>query len=400
LNFVHTADIHLGFVQYGLMERFRDYARAFRQIVDYALSQHVECVLICGDMFHHRSINSPTYVQAYRLLTPLKEAGIPVVAIEGNHDLALERDRYSWLSALEAQGLITLLNPTQDGIITHTQVGDTRIFGTRWLGSSTAHHIPRIAEEIAARGEGAEHTVLMMHCALEGTSIRSGVVPMGSLMQLKEHVDYLALGHYHIPFERDGWIYNPGSPEMVSLADLTGVRGFYHATEEGTTFVPISPRPVLEVCVDATGITTPEELYERIAEQTAAALRLKGQMPDKPIVVLTIEGTLGLSSSALSTSRMVDAVQGVCDALTVRPRMKTSRPQLVPMRGAHALRMEEVERQVLMELASADGRYAGIEGLADALLEIKRYAALGERERARALIDELLWRQRSADKGD
>lgn len=397
MDFVHTADIHLGFVQYGLIERFKDYARAFKQIVDYAISVDTECVLICGDMFHHRSINSPTYVQAYRLLSSLKEAGIPVVAIEGNHDLALERDRYSWLAALEAQGLITLLNPTQDAIIAHTQVGDTSIFGTRWLGSSTAHHIPRIAEEIAAR-ERAEHTVLMMHCALEGTSIRSGVVPMGSLMQLKEHVDYLALGHYHIPFERDGWIYNPGSPEMVSLGDLAGVRGFYHTTDGGTTFVPVSPRPVFEVCVDATGITTPEELYERIAEQTAAAL--KGQMPDRPIVVLTIGGTLGISSSALSTSRMVDAVQGVCDALTVRQRMRASRPQGVPMRGAHTLRMEEVERQVLMELASADGRYAGIEGLADALLEIKRYAATGERDRARALIEELLRRQGSADKRD
>lgn len=399
MNFVHTADIHLGFVQYGLIERFKDYARVFKQIVDYAISVDTECVLICGDMFHHRSINSPTYVQAYRLLSSLKEAGIPVVAIEGNHDLALERDRYSWLAALEAQGLIALLNPTQDGIIAHTKVGDTTIFGTRWLGSSTAHYIPRIAEEIAAI-ERAEHTVLMMHCALEGTSIRSGVVPMGSLMQLKEHVDYLALGHYHIHFERDGWIYNPGSPEMVSLADLTDVRGFYHTTDEGTTFVPVNPRPVLNVCVDATGITTPEGLYERIAEETATTLKLKGHTPDRPIVVLTVEGTLGFSSSALSTSRMVDAVQEVCDALTVRQRMRMARPQGIPTGRAQALRMEEVERQVLTELASTDGRYAGIEGLAEALLEIKRYAAFGERDRARTLIEELLRRQGSADKGD
>lgn len=393
MNFVHTADAHLGYLQYGLMERFRDYARAFKQIVDYTLSVSADFMLISGDLFHYRSINSPTYVQVYKLLEPLKEAGIPVLAIEGNHDLAFEKDRYSWLSALEAQGLLRLLNPSERGILAHEVIEAeerVRVFGTRWLGSSTAQHIPQIAHEIAREG-GADYTVLMMHCGLEGTSIKaSGEVSMGTVMQLKGMVDYLALGHYHVPFERDGWIYNPGSPEMVSLADIAPQRGFFHTTNGKTSFVPIRTRPIVEVSISSRGLASPEQLYEQISRSTLESMRdVKAQ--EKPIVVLNIEGALEFSRSALSTSHLIEAVEKVCDVLTVRPRLRLSHEGGVPVRDARAtMKLDEVERQVLMSLVSVDGRYRGVEKeLVDAVLEIKEYAASGETEKAYELVSEL-----------
>lgn len=331
---MHTADVHLGCVQYGLMERFRDYARAFKQIVDYTLSVKADFMLISGDLFHHRSINSPTYVQIYRLLSPLRDAEIPVLAIEGNHDLAFEKDKYSWLSALEAQGLLTLLNPTEQGMLAHRVIEadeTVRVFGTRWLGSSITRSIPQIAQEIASE-KGADYTVLMMHCGLEGASVKAnGEVSMTAVMQLKGMVDYLALGHYHIPFERDGWIYNPGSPEMVSLGDITDVRGFYHTTDKGTSFVPISTRPLFEVSVNSKGLSSPEQLYDKVRESTLERVK-RAEPNEKPIVVLNIEGALEFSHSALSTPRLIEAAESACDALVVRPRFRLPRERELPVR--------------------------------------------------------------------
>ena len=33
MNFVHASDFHLGYEQYGLKERFRDYARGFQSVI-------------------------------------------------------------------------------------------------------------------------------------------------------------------------------------------------------------------------------------------------------------------------------------------------------------------------------------------------------------------------------
>jgi|Deesub1362A_J573_1020465.scaffolds.fasta_scaffold00039_42 DNA repair exonuclease SbcCD nuclease subunit len=113
-QFIHTADVHLGYVQYGLHQRFIDFGRAFSQVVSYAIENDVDFVLISGDLFHKRNINALTYLQAYELLSRLK--GIPVFVIEGNHDLAYFKDRHSWLEALDRQGLITLLK-THEGTL-------------------------------------------------------------------------------------------------------------------------------------------------------------------------------------------------------------------------------------------------------------------------------------------
>jgi exonuclease SbcD len=43
MNFIHASDLHLGYAQYGLGERFRDYARAFQSVIKYAIDHKAEC---------------------------------------------------------------------------------------------------------------------------------------------------------------------------------------------------------------------------------------------------------------------------------------------------------------------------------------------------------------------
>ena len=89
-RFIHAADIHLGHEQYGLAKRSDDFARAYLEMVHYAADNRVDFVLIAGDLFHHARADAWTLKQAIAGLSILREAGIPVLVVEGNplEDLA------------------------------------------------------------------------------------------------------------------------------------------------------------------------------------------------------------------------------------------------------------------------------------------------------------------------
>src|SRR5579862_7160105 len=111
-TFVHTADNHLGYEQYGLKDRFNDFARAFFYVIDDAIARHADFVVIAGDLFNKRAIDALTLMQAQEALVKLKEAGITAIAVEGNHDRSYYRDGVSWLQFLSWQKLLILFNPT------------------------------------------------------------------------------------------------------------------------------------------------------------------------------------------------------------------------------------------------------------------------------------------------
>ena len=111
-KFLHIADIHLGFDRYNSPERTKDFFRAFQTTLEqYALEASVDFVLIAGDLFEHRNILPATLNQAQVCLQVLQEEGIPVLAIEGNHDNRPYGTRTSWLKYLSEWGLVQLLEP-------------------------------------------------------------------------------------------------------------------------------------------------------------------------------------------------------------------------------------------------------------------------------------------------
>src|SRR5258706_13073234 len=110
--FVHTADNHLGYEQYGMKERFNDFARAFFAVVDDAIARKADFFVVSGDLFNKRSIDALTLIQAQQALQRLRNAAIAAIAIEGNHDRSFYRDGVSWLQFLGWQKLLYLLNPT------------------------------------------------------------------------------------------------------------------------------------------------------------------------------------------------------------------------------------------------------------------------------------------------
>lgn len=95
-KFVHTADIHLdsplkslALRDEGLAELVGNATRAtFSRLVDLCLAEHVQALLIAGDLYD----SGQTSMKTARFLTQemerLAAAGIPAFIIRGNHDAA------------------------------------------------------------------------------------------------------------------------------------------------------------------------------------------------------------------------------------------------------------------------------------------------------------------------
>ena len=76
MHFIHTADIHLGKTYRnspGEAKRYEDFFRCLLGIVNDAISETVDFVLICGDLFHTGQILPRTFAKTIETLQPIKE---------------------------------------------------------------------------------------------------------------------------------------------------------------------------------------------------------------------------------------------------------------------------------------------------------------------------------------
>ncbi|HEX8337006.1 MAG TPA: exonuclease SbcCD subunit D, partial [Pyrinomonadaceae bacterium] len=247
-KFLHMSDVHLGCRRYNLEERTKDFFRSWFDVINnHAIPSEVDFVLIAGDFFDRRNIDPQTMNHALAGLQVLKDAGIPVVAIEGNHDRRDAVSDYSWMRSFSQAGFFVLLEPARveesaEGSLpwqmvpwdeeskagSYIDIKGARIFGTHWYGTSANAAMPMLAESLrAARGEGLFH-ILLLHTDVEGQLSRP--IPALSVEKLKELralVDYVALGHTHKRFELENWAFNPGSLEACSIDEYREERGFY-----------------------------------------------------------------------------------------------------------------------------------------------------------------------------
>ena len=376
MNFIHTADLHLGYRQYDLDERFRDFGRSFQAIAKEAIEARAEFVLIAGDLFHNRNINAPTYYQAHHILAMLKEAGIPCIAIEGNHDRAFIRDSMSWLEALEGQGLLKLIRPSGGGLMNnYVDIGDTRIFGLCYAGASTSRVIPDIAREIAEINaiNKPTYTVLMMHTGIEGQMKGSiiGETSYEDIYNLKDVVDYLALGHYHSAYEMDGWVHNPGSPDTCSISEVGEPKGYYHVKDGKVALKNIDRRIFLPISIRTDDYLTAGDLMTEVEKRLAAAGK-----PEKPVIHILFRGCLNFDRSHLSLENVKALAIEKLDPLYVDARFELSNDE-VCISGIEAGNFDRlaIEREVLSRLASTDSMLASYAGYyAVALSEIKELA--------------------------
>ncbi|MEY3284709.1 MAG: hypothetical protein RIR86_2722 [Acidobacteriota bacterium] len=402
-RFLHLADIHLGIRRYRSEERTRDFFFAWQDVLErYAVRERVDFVLIAGDFFDARKVEPQAMNHAIAGLERLRNAGIPVVAIEGNHDCREAGSSFSWLRSLSQWGFMHLLEPVYDegGVSLHPwnererrgsyiDLAGTRIFGSLWYGSTVGQALGSLVEALRGHHQEQLYPIMMLHTDVEGQLNRPiPALPVARLDELRSHVRYLALGHTHKKFEIDGWVYNPGSLEACNVDEYFNERGAYLVETNGDGHRAelkrdYQQRPIIRQSFDVSGYETSTTLFEALLTQLDGELAHEGTNGGEalpPVLEVTLRGQLGFSSSSLELNRYREEIRGRYNPLLVIIRNLTMPIELAVGLGlTEQTSRAERERRVIEDLLTREIRYRDhAASLAGLILEAKRLALSSE----------------------
>jgi DNA repair exonuclease SbcCD nuclease subunit len=380
IQFIHTADIHLGKTyrtSAGEAERYEDFFRMLGSIVSDATAEQVDFILVAGDLFHTGQILPRTFARTIETLQPLKDAGIPCIAVEGNHDWIHRRDSISWMEALSQMGYIHLLRPTrtetggyrfdpfdpETGMGGHLEIKGHTIYGIGYIGAQAGVHVPRICEAVETK-----NNILLFHVGIWTYSpVEIGNMQPAEALPLADVFDYVALGHGHKPYvieTPDGrpYAFNPGSPERVNFGEEGYDKGYWLVTVDdgsyATEFRQTAPRPMKSISVSLDGAENVDQALSHLRDQLAEKLNGVGE---RPLIEMKVTGRVRFHPFELGRERLRSLVEELADPLHVEIKNHLS---LVTGRGLEETErrnLEEIERDVLHELIGANSAWKGKE---------------------------------------
>jgi DNA repair exonuclease SbcCD nuclease subunit len=250
IKFIHASDIHLGCAQYQNEYRADDFITAFKQVLYLGIKNSVDFIILAGDVFTSIDILPEKLLQIIKLLEKFHKRTnniIPIIAIEGNHDLrrysrGLKTERtQSWLKLMNHLGLMILLQACENGdkrqklefqeYNSKSKIGNllkirfANIFGTSYRGERPESHILNLYNSIEKKED--EFNILLQHFGIAGQMDNVPGLNLCVVNKLSNKVDYLALGHFHLQYTIGGWIYNPGSTEAACSVDSLFNRGVF-----------------------------------------------------------------------------------------------------------------------------------------------------------------------------
>ena len=382
MRFIHTSDIHLGKTyrtSTGEEERYKDFFRCLAGIVTDAIEAKVDFVLIGGDLFHVGQILPRTFAKTIETLQPLKDANIPCIAIEGNHDWIHRRDSISWMEALSQMGYIRLLRPsrteeggyrfdpfdTESGMGGHIEIDGLNIYGLGYIGAQAGSHVERICEAVTT-----ENNLLLFHVGIWSFSpVEIGNMKLEEAHPLADKFDYVALGHGHKPYvietpEKKSYAFNPGSPEQVNFGEEKYAKGYYFVTFEGGKFTPefrkTSPRPMFVETIELEGAENAEQALDMFREQVMAKIAISGD-ERKPLLELKLTGRIGFHPFELGRERLKLVLEELVEPLHVEIKNHLSLVSSAGEGDSSKKSLEEIEHEVLHELIKAGSEYQGRE---------------------------------------
>ena len=398
-RFLHVADVHLGLDRYDTPQRTKDFFLSFRDVLErYAIDEQVDFVLIAGDLFEHRQVLPAILNQAQICFEMLREAGIPVLAIEGNHDNRPYATKTSWLRYMADWEYVILLEPKEDAEDGENlfdpwtpeakAVGyidlpcGVRVLGSRWYGASAPQMIQKLADSIRQLPPGPAHTVMMFHHGMDGQIARySGALRLEAVNPLREAgVEYLALGHIHKNYELEGWIFNPGSIEANSIAENLSQtpRGAYLVEIDGTGIraelkQDYHQRRMIRLSLEANKQQTQAELEQAAIAHIQAAAK-SGKTQDA-IVELRIHGQVGFNRLDLNVRDLRDKLHHLSEALIFLLKYDAIGTEYeTPMigNGEEPPPRTAIELQAYTDLLAANNAYQEqSEAIAKGLVELK-----------------------------
>ena len=118
MRILHTGDWHIGRSIRG-RSREDEFAGALDEVVGIATDEGVDALLIAGDIYDQRAVTPDADRLVFDALLRLNAAGIPVVAVPGNHDSATRLEALApLLERIDVSLVCRMLPPISGGAVT------------------------------------------------------------------------------------------------------------------------------------------------------------------------------------------------------------------------------------------------------------------------------------------
>lgn len=303
IRFIHTSDWQLGITRHFLDEdaqaRFAEARRdAIRRMGDLAEDSDAQFLIVCGDVFESNHLDRRTVVRA---LEAMREVGVPIYILPGNHDPLNAGSIYTSATfkdhCPENVHVITTSEP-------HDTPGGAELVGAPWQTKRPLTDL--VGEAIEGLEESDNIRILLGHGQVDSLSPDPDDPALIDANNLEAtlrdgFVDYVALGDRHstTAVGDSGRIWYSGAPEPTGFDEADPGNVLLVTLEEDD--IDVQKRPVAdwEFGLEEFHLSHDEDL-----DQIEAWLD-DHDSKERTILKLSLKGTLNLQQKA----RLDDLIQ-------------------------------------------------------------------------------------------
>ncbi|NMA33872.1 MAG: DNA repair exonuclease [Clostridiaceae bacterium] len=283
-------------------QRRLDLKNVLARLMDLAISEKADLVLVCGDLYEHGYTGKSSIHYICSQLARLP--GTPVLIIPGNHDPILPGSYYS-----EYRWPPNVHILESGDIFMHPET-NTRVYAGLDHGPTSPDFI----------------NILMHHGTLDMPFDPDAFQPVSSVYVEEKGFDYCALGHFHSRITAGGArgiFYNAGSPEPLGF-DEPGDHGAFITEivkEPGgkasvhAEFITVCARRCTSLTADVSGCLSSGQATDVIAAEMDAA----GQNSD--LFRITLTGRLP-SGVQIDTEEIFDRLKEIAFYLKITDRTR------------------------------------------------------------------------------
>ena len=235
-SFLHTADIHLDSPLLGLVgqegtaaERIRNATReAFEGLIERAVEEQISFLVIAGDLYDGNWRDYKTGLYFVRQMGRLREAGIPVYLLHGNHDA-------------ESQITRRLTLPDNVHVFGTRQPESFRIDDLDVVLHGQSYRQRDVSENLAQsypQPVVGAFNIGVLHTGLGGMGGHANYAPCSLDDLINKGYDYWALGHVHraAVLHEQPYIVFPGNLQGRHVRE-SGAKGARLVTVENNEIV-------------------------------------------------------------------------------------------------------------------------------------------------------------------
>lgn len=275
-TFIHAADIHLDSALHGLeryegapVEEIRSATRcAFDNLIELAIDEQAAFVLLVGDLYDGDWKDYNTGLYFVERMGRLRDAGIRVFIVAGNHDAASQITKH-----LRLPDNVTLFSTRKPERVVLDDLGVSicgQGFATRAVTDDISQGYPQ--------GDPQLLNIGLLHTCLDGKPGHEPYAPCTVDGLRSKGYQYWALGHVHKREEvsQDPWIVFPGNIQGRHIREI-GPKGCTLVTVDGGEIAAVEHRDLdvmrWSICeLDVSATETVDDIYEQVREGLQLAL--------------------------------------------------------------------------------------------------------------------------------